>query len=314
MALAGASGGAVIVLPTEEPGNRSTADFDFEFDDDMLTLSDVGLIGPGDPPCEQVETYRLWEIDQDPAGIGDLVIDGVDVLLGDNPWQGSFTLTEVPGGWYLFEVVCPGNGNSNGDDSNGVFQLQENGDIEPGPFADTLGFARLLVEVEVEGDVPEGTSFEVEVECWGPAVSTEPVFFVNNGADNDGDPTFKVNRSFEATGGSEQVVLYEAGDEPNRGALGVDFSPTVGDLPATCSVSQGDVEGAETTSDPAANSPVTIDIEGRDDYVVTFTNTFPTAVEEEEEDEPTDVEADEDEVEDEAEPAEPVEAEPDFTG
>ena len=302
MALAGL-GGALIVLPTE-PADREAASFDFRFGDDMFRVRAAGF-APEEPPCEDVETYRLWEVESD--GIGELVIDGVDVTLEDaDPWEGRFSLTDVPGGWYYFEAVCQGNGDRNGDFNDLLQNGEENGDIEPGLYGGELGFARLLVEVKVEGDVPEGTTFEVEVECWGPDPSVEPVLLVGNGTDNDGDPTFTASRTFEATGDTEQVVLYQAGNEPER-LQPSDFEPTVGDIPAECTVTQTDDGGAEsTTSDPAANSPVTIDIEELDDYTVTFTNTFPTEVEEEEE-EPV-------EVDDEAEPAEPVEEEPDFTG
>lgn len=289
MMLAGSAiavaGIGIIVEPT---GERADAVFDFD----------------GFSPCAEPD-YRIWDDDNDSPG--ELKVGSVDVTLNNgDPAQGTFTVPDdLPGDRYWFELAC------DEEERNGDFDILDNGgEIEPGYRVAPLGFARLFVEVEVEGDVPDGTTFEVEVTC---EVQAEPEVQprLENGGENRDPVMFTETRTFDVDGGTEQVVLY---DVFRFFLASADFDPYVGDIPAECEVTQTDDGGAEsTTSEPPANSPVDVTVDAAGNYTVTFTNTFPTAVDEEEE-EPTDVEADDDEVEDEAEPAEPVEAEPDFTG
>lgn len=279
-AIAGGGFEEVLVTPT---GDRDLPSFEF---------SEPGR------DCDIAVGYRIWErtsplADPGDLTIEDLVIEDLDVdITGEDPWEGTF-IVDLPGGEYWFEIVCE-------DD---IVAFSDHEEIEPGGFLGDLGFARLLLEVEVEGDVPDDTTFEVSVAC---DVEGSGIGLAANGDESDDATEFTVIREFDAAGGTQQVVLYRAAAHRlDLIRLSADFEPSIGDIPADCLVTQSEVEGAETTSNPAANSPVEISIDEAGDYTVTFTNVFPT--EEEEEEEAV-------EVDDEAEPAEPVEAEPDFTG
>ena len=280
VALAGSLGSALWVTPT---GEREVATFDF---DTWLTSC-----------VDQVE-YRVWN--DDDGQPGSVVVPELEVELpGDNPLTGSFNVPAgLEGGWYYLEIECETDDlNARNDDG---IAPQDDGVIS---LVGEFGFARLLVTVEVEGDVPDDTTFEVTVECETFGTDVQPL--LDNGFDDGEASSFSATREFEADGGGSAVMLYEG----NAGLafFSSDFNPAAGDIPADCTVTQTDDGGAEsTTSDPTANSPVEISVDEPGDYTVTFTNTFPTEVEEEEE-EPV-------EIDDEAEAAEPVEAEPDFTG
>ena len=289
MALAGASPGdpsdALIVTPTDDPGEREVATFDFET---IFTT------------CVDQVQYRIWS--DDDGEPGSVVVPEVQVeLAGDNPERGSFDVPAgLEGGWYWFEIECETDGLNGIRNGDGI-ELLDNGLIS---ITGDFGFARLLVTVDVEGDVPDDTTFDVTVECdtFGTDDFLRPLL---NGPD-EAESSFDVIRGFGPDGGESPVMLYEGSS--GLMVLSSDFNPAAGDLPATCEVSQADVEGAETSSDPAANSPILIDIDDPSDVTVTFTNVFPTAEDDEEEEDEVD------DAVDEAEPADPVEAEPDFTG
>jgi hypothetical protein len=194
----------------------------------------------------------------------------------DDDTSGTIVLPDLEGGEYelLFDVV--------------TCVIMINGGGTPFTEGDeaSIAFARLLIDKDVEGDVPDGTTFTVEVTC---ATGSEAA--AANASPQNEDTVYE--REFDADGGTEAVYFYD---------------------PAHCTIAETEDGGAMSTS----IDPDEVEIIEPADFSTTVTNTFPEAeevddTEEDDEDEAEDDGEDESE-EPEAEAAEPVEAEPDFTG
>lgn len=152
-------------------------------------------------------------------------------------------------------------------------------------------FSRVLLTKTVEGETD--TSFTVNVAC----ASSEAKF--------NEEPT-DVNRQFGPDGGEDQVVFYTFVHE---------------EAPVTCEITEPEDGGAaDVTIDPE-----TLTYTEYSDGSSTVTNTFPAPEEPSPEPSPSPSPSPEpspspspspavDDTVDEAEPAEPVETEPDFTG
>lgn len=202
-------------------------------------------------------------------------IDTAVVLEETSATAGTFALPELQAGVYEAVIlVCTLNG------TEFEFGTSQRG-------ADPLAFARLTLTKAVEGDAPEGSTFLVEVACESQLfedVSIDGVVLEETDdrlvltSDHDGfDPDTIYERDFGAAGGDAQVVFYAE---------------------ALCRVDETETGGAESTSIEGAE----VEVDDAIEYETTVTNVFPA------------VDEVEDEVEEEAEPAEAVEEEPDFTG
>ena len=239
-------------LEVEPVGGNDAPVFDFEW---------TG------PPPEQLDCMDFEFAVEGPDGDVEGVID-VDGLTG------TVDLTGEPAGDYELVLRC--------DFGQGETFVIDRAD---------LTFARLTIDKNVEGDVPDGTTFVVEAACEpdengdiGPAAMHEP---------------FVAEREFEADGGSQAVIFYG---------------------PATCDIEETEDGGAESVT----VSDGSVEIAEPTDYDVSVTNVFPASVDEPEEEEVDEPEEEDDEDEEEvdepdeeieeAEAAEPVEAEPTYTG
>lgn len=177
----------------------------------------------------------------------------VDVVDGEDNLTGSFAADHLDPGAYDLEVVCEHVVNGDGA-----------GDLT---LNDVFVFSRVTVDKQVEGEVPEDTSFLVRAAC-------EVV--MEEGA------SWTVDVDFDGEGGTQNLLVEFNDDGPS----------------VLCIVSEPEDGGADSTEFDNAE----LEMEGPSSETTTVTNTFP-----EEEPEP-------EEEEEEAEPAEPVEEEPDFTG
>lgn len=117
-------------------------------------------------------------------------------------------------------------------------------------------------------------------------VPTGTTFTVNTACAVSGDPFLDEDREFDADGGDDQVVFYQSGEN------------------IECTITEPEDGGAQSV----AIEPETLTYTEFSDGSSTITNTFP-----EPSPDPSPSPSVDDTV-DEAEPAEPVEAEPDFTG
>lgn len=234
-----------------------------------------------DPPNHEVPEFQYTSTEEtcdDPDGFsyavypaGEPISDSVaEPEVNETPTEGEgvsgaevvFEVPSLAGGEYIFERSC-----------------EQSEYTEYRDFA----FSRALLTKTIagEGDVPEGTSFTVNVACT-----------------NSGEAFLDENREFDAAGGDAQVVFYRSGEN------------------LQCTVSEPENGGADdVTIDPGTLQYDTAPVSegkfsdyGFSDEGSTVTNTFRAP---EPEPSPT---AEVDDTVEEAEPAEPVEAEPDFTG
>lgn len=257
------AGLAMFVLPSE-PYDRSVPAFDFDLavecqDPRYAVYEQEGFGNP------ETETIR------DDAGL--------DVTQGETPTSGTFVVPSLEGGEYYFAIECG---------------PEEESSRFPGAFS----FRRLTVDKAVSGEVPQGTTFTVAVDCPAP-----------QGSDFEFEPV-QVELDYPEVGGSQDVVIYDASSD------------------MTCTITETEDGGAETvTVDP---EEVAFG-EGTYNESSTVTNTFaapePTPTETETPTPtptetatgtpsptptPTDDAADDD-VQD-APPATPVPAQPTYTG
>lgn len=192
-----------------------------------------------------------------------LTVDVAPIGGGDGVTVTFSTPTLEGGDDYAFRRTCP----------------------EQDPELHRFAYSRVVLEKQTEGDVPAEATFTVQVDCSG-----------------EGSILEDVTRTFEADGGTDQVVFYE--------------------FAADCTVTETETGGAESvtivpsTDDTPEDGELSFSDYG--DRTATVTNTF-AAAEPEPEPEPTPEPSPTptDEVADtveEAEPAEPVVVEPDFTG
>lgn len=196
--------------------------------DQVECETDIAIFTEGDPP-EELNTT--------------VVVDEVDDT------SGAFSLPDLEGGEYELWVrvaVCA-------IFDEGV-QVAE---TSHGDAVDAI-FARLLIDKELEGDVPDDASFTVEVAC-------------SQDEGGEGAPVPEaVDRVFDADGGTEVVYFYDE---------------------AACTITETEDGGAESTS----IEPDEVEIDEAEDLSSTVTNTFPVAEVEDEEEEAEPAEPVEDE-------------------
>jgi hypothetical protein len=269
---------AWIVLPTTGAHAGIGADYDVDVNV-VLTESDEALeftyeytvsVTDGEVECE---TDIAIYVPPDTEGEPPEALDTTIIVNETDDTSGTFILPDLEGGGYDLLVVVA---------TCTVFDDGvEIGESQHGDFVEAA-FARLLIDKEVEGDVPAGTTFTVEVAC----EEGEGVAVADVGPQDEHDgQTAVYERQFGADGGSDVVYFYG---------------------PADCIITETEDGGAESTS----IEPDEVEISDPEDFSTVVTNTFPEA---EEEEEPVEEEEEEEEIE-EAEPAEPVEEEPDYTG
>lgn len=237
-------------------------------------------IGPTDPPNHEVPEFEYISESNtcnDPGGFSHAVYDADDPTAGSEAEPEPSETQVEDGGLTGTRLVFEVPSLPGGEY---IFERTCD-DPVVNEWRD-FGFSRALLTKTVagEGDVPADTSFTVNVACT-----------------NNGDPFLDEDRQFDATGGDAQVVLYQSGEnlqctvsEPeDGGADGVTIQPE------TLQFDAEPVEGGKFSD------------YGFSDESSTVTNTFDPAPE-------PSPEPDADDTVEEAEPAEPVEAEPDFTG
>lgn len=197
-------------------------------------------------------------------------LDRVEVTIGASEVPGHATL---PAGSHQFERRCD--------------ELTAASDRTFGEQM-TFTHSRVLLEKTVEGDVPTGTQFTIQVDC-----------------DVSGDPFLSTTRTFDADGGLDQVVFYEFQQDVT--CVFEETAPTGTGAPDDVTYTP-----ADTTPDTDRGAVQFDSYLDRDADVL---NTYPTTPEPSPSPEPSPTPTPEvaDTVE-EAEPAEAVDAEADFTG